>query len=421
LTRSGIAVRTNKIHFMTKPAIALLALAVAAAVGGGLWWRSHSAAQPAAGAATGAVRPPQAVTVFTVLKRDVPVTVRAAGTVVPLNTVELRPQQSTTIKTIHIREGQTVRQGDLLFSFDDRADQANLDKARATLLRDQATLADLQRQWQRSKDLKAQNFIAQNAVDSIQSQVEAQQALVVADTAAVRAAQVSTSLGQLRAPLSGRTGAITVNPGSLVQPGGAALVTISQMDPIAVSFSVPEGQLSALLQDSAGGGGVQGRALQVLPDEGSAGGQGAAPGLPGKISFLDNTVDVSTGTLRLKGEVANTRQQLWPGQFVTVAMTLRTLKDASVLPQSALIIRGDERLVYVVDADNKAQLKPVKLRFNAGEMVAVDGVAPGDAVVMEGKQNLRPGGAVKVVPAGPGRAASAAGRAASAAQAGAPA
>lgn len=411
---------------MTKPSLVLLALAVAAAVGGGLWWRSHSQAAAVASAAGGA-RAPQAVTVFTVVQRDVPVTVQAAGTVVPLNTVELRPQQSTTIKAIHIREGQTVRQGELLFSFDDRADQANLDKARATLLRDQATLADLQRQWQRAKDLQAQNFVAQNAVDSIQSQVEAQQALVVADNAAVRAAQVSTSQGQLRAPLSGRTGAITVNPGSLVQPAGAALVTISQMDPIGVSFSVPEAQLSALLQDGAGGGGVQGRALQVLLDGGKASAPGQAgktaqAGLAGKISFLDNTVDVSTGTLRLKGEVANAQQQLWPGQYVTVAMTLRTLKDASVLPQAALIIRGDERLVYVVDGQGNAQLKPVQVLFNAGELVAVGGVSPGDAVILEGKQNLRPGSAVKVVPAGPGKPVSAAPgapRAAAAASAGA--
>lgn len=397
-------------------------VAVAAAVGGGTWWRARSA-QPAADAAAGAAsapRPAQTVTVFTVQQKDVPVTIEATGTVVPLNTVELRPQVSTTVRSIAIREGQFVKKGDLLFSFDDRADQANAEKARATLLRDRATLADLERQWKRSQELRAQNFISQGAADTVLAQVEAQRALVVADEAAVRAADVSTSYGSLRAPLSGRTGAIAVNPGSLVQPSGAALVTISQMDPINVSFQIPEAQLGALLRGGEEGKGAKGAGVSVLLPPSGPGRNAPRESLNGTVSFIDNAVDVTSGTIKVKGEVPNPKQLLWPGQYVTVKMTLRTLKDASVVPQAALIIRGQERQVYVVNAKGEAEMRPVQQRFNAGEFVAVEGVSPGEQVVVDGKQNLRPGTPVKVAAAKAGKGASgAAGGASGAASGGA--
>jgi RND family efflux transporter MFP subunit len=176
------------------------------------------------------------------------------------------------VRAIAFKEGQLVRKGDVLFSFDDRADQANLDKARAQLVRDQATLADLDRQWKRAQDLRAQNFIAQAAADSVLSQLEAQRAAVVSDDAAVKAAQVAVSYSTLRAPLTGRAGLINVNPGSLVAPATATttppLVTISQIDPIAVSFSVPEAQLAALLRGGDDGQGVQGAAVRHHQDQG---------------------------------------------------------------------------------------------------------------------------------------------------------
>lgn len=144
-------------------------------------------------AAASAPKPVQVVTLATVQQRDVPVSIEAAGTVVPLNTVDVRPQVTTTVRSIAFKEGQTVRKGDVLFSFDDRADQANLDKARAQLLRDKATLADLERQWNRAQDLRAQNFISQAAADTLISQLDAQKAAVVSDEAAVKAALVALS------------------------------------------------------------------------------------------------------------------------------------------------------------------------------------------------------------------------------------
>ena len=167
-------------------------------------------------AAASAPKPAQVVTLATVQQRDVPVSIEAAGTVVPLNTVDVRPQVTTTVRAIAFKEGQTVKKGDVLFSFDDRADQANLDKARAQLTRDKATLADLERQWKRALDLRAQNFISQAAADTVVSQLDAQKAAVGSDEAAVKAAQVALSYSTLRAPLTGRAGLINVNRGSLV-------------------------------------------------------------------------------------------------------------------------------------------------------------------------------------------------------------
>jgi RND family efflux transporter MFP subunit len=386
------------------------AVTVLVAVLGGVgvargWWPGPWSASPgnpgvasAAGAAS-APKPAQSVTVVRVQRRDLPLVVEAVGTLVSLNSVEIRPQLAATVRRVALREGQTVRQGDSLFVLDDRAEQAALDKARATLLRDQASLADLQRQWQRAQDLRAQNFIAQSAADTVLSQLEAQRALVSADEAALKSAQVSASFGSIRSPLAGRAGAINVFEGSLVQPSGAALVTISQMNPMGVSFVLPEARLAGVAAATQAGR----LALTVQP--GGSGGK-AQPPVSGHVSFIDNAVDASTGTIRVKGELPNADNALWPGQYVTVKVTVAMLKDALVVPQAALIQRGQERQVYIVDASGQAQLKPVTLRSTQGEWAAVEGLAEGDTVVQEGKQNLRPGTPVKVA-AEAGKAASA--------------
>lgn len=210
-----------------------------------------------------------------------------------------------------------------------------------------------------------------------------------------------------------------MNPGSLVAPATASttppLVTISQIDPIAVSFSIPEAQLGALLRGGEEGRGAKGAVVSVLlPATGPQRPGAAREALEGRVSFIDNAVDTTSGTIKVKGELPNPKQQLWPGQYVTARLTLRTLKDAAVVPQAAIILRGQERVLYVVGADNIAQLRTVQVRFAAGDQVAVEGVKPGERVVVEGKQNLRPGGEVREAAAGPGKGASGAASAASA-------
>jgi RND family efflux transporter MFP subunit len=367
---------------MNKTSASTLAVLLAVAVAAGGWWLSHRPAAPAASSANASV----AVTTAAVQQRDVPVTVEAAGSVVSLNTVDVRPQVESTIRQVAIHEGQTVRKGELLFTFDDRADRAKLEQARAQLARDRATLSDLDRQWRRAQELRAQNFIAQSAVDSALSQLQAQQALLQSDTAAVHASEVGLGYNEIRSPLSGRAGAITVYPGSLAQPSSNPLVTISQLDPIGVSFVVPETELDALLQ-----AGTRNVAIAVQPGGADA---GTAP-LEGHLSFIDNAVDPATGTIRVKGLLPNPAQRLWPGQFVTVRLRTRLLKDALVVPQAALILHDTQRSVYVVGADGKAQARPVQLRYAEGDIAVVDGLKAGERVVVDGKQNIRPGSPVR--------------------------
>ncbi len=385
-------------------------LAVAAAIAGGVyWWQTQatkpatsadaSAAAGAAPAASGAGKGGvQTVGVVVAQRQDVPVRVEAAGSVVSLNAVDIRPQIASTVREVLIKDGQMLKKGQPLFRFDDRGDRSNLDKARAQLARDRATLADLERQYKRAQDLRTQNFIAQSAVDTVQSQLEAQRALTQADEAALQAAQVSLGYNEIRSPLNGRAGAVNVQVGSLVQPSGAVLVSIAQINPIGVSFTLPETQLGALLQAVNGKDKTPLEAQIVLPGSGRGGEAAAAP-LKGKVIFVDNSVDAASGSIRVKAEFDNSAGSLWPGQYVRLRLILRNIPNAVVIPQAAVILRGSERSVYVVGEDKTARLMPVQLRFPFGEMVAVDGINAGDKVVIEGKQNLRPGATVRDMPA----------------------
>src|SRR5206468_3975802 len=216
--------------------------------------------------------------------------------------------------------------------------------------------------------------IAQSAVDTVLANLEAQRALVASDAAAVHSSDVGLSYNQIRSPLAGRAGAIAVYPGSLVSPSGTALVTISQVDPIGVSFTVPESQLTPLLQASSGA-----PASVTVRVPGQLAASSSAAGVVGQVSFIDNTVDAQSGTIRVKGQFPNAQHQLWPGQFVTARMTLRTLAGAVVVPQSALILGANQqRSLYVVDESGTAQLRPVQLRYAFGEFAVVDGVKPGE-------------------------------------------
>lgn len=346
--------------------------------------QAGAAAGPAASAASGAA--PRAgggavsVTTVRAAQRDVDVVLEATGTVTALNSVDIRPQVSSVITKVHIREGQFVKAGELLFTLDARTDEVNLAKARAQMAKDMAALADAQRQLQRSRDLLAQNFISQGAVDTNQTLVEAQLAVVAADRAAIEAAQVGLSYNRITAPAAGRAGAINVFAGSTVQPGGAALVTITQLDPIAVSFSLPQRNLGDALQTLRNGGG---KVFAVLPE-----GRGTSTG---KLQFVDNTVDANSGTVRVKAQFSNPDEVLWPGSFVGVRLAIQTLKGAIVVPQVAVIQGPRGSIVYTVDAENKAVSRPVEVLYASGPDAVASGVRAGERIVVDGRQNLRPG------------------------------
>lgn len=374
-------------------ALALSGVLVVAVAAGTWWW---SGAKTRSAAATQAAAPgagaPALVTLAAAQRQNVPVTVQVNGSVVSLNSVDLRPQVTNTVREVHVKEGQFVKAGQLLFTLDDRPDQANLGKARAQQQRDEAMLADLERQYKRSQELVAQNFIAKSAADATLSQLEAQRAAVAADRAAVQSAQVALGYATLRAPIAGRIGAVNIYPGTLVQPS-LSLVTITQLDPIAVSFPVPEGKLQDLLQ----------AAREHTPVEALAAGRKAP--LQGTLSFVDNTVDPLIGTVRAKAVFDNADQALWPGQFVETRVTVRTIDNATVLPASALMMLADGTSVYVVDAERKATRRQVQTVYNFGTQVVVKGVEPGEQVVIEGKQNVRSGGKVRIDAQQPGNAA----------------
>jgi RND family efflux transporter MFP subunit len=365
-------------------AAAILVLAAAA----GAWWWSDYAKRQEAQAAR---RPAAAVTVTTtkVESRDVPVRIKVNGVVTALQSVDLRSQVTSTISQVHIREGQNVTKGELLFTLDSRADEANLRKAQAQVEKDKADLATSERNLARQRELFQQKFIAQAALDVAQNQVDTLKGQIAVDTAAVEAARVAVAYSQIRAPFAGRTGIINVRPGSLVQPSQSStttsppLVTVTQIDPISVAFTLPEKELAGLQQALRSG------TLMV-----SASAQGNNEPLKGKVTFVDNAVDTTTGTIRVKADFSNPEGRLWPGMYATVEISPRTIANASVVPAQAVQSSPEGRFVYQVGEDRKVTPRPVTLAYVEDNFAVVKGVEPGARIVVEGAQNLRPGTAV---------------------------
>ena len=324
--------------------------------------------------------PPVSVTVVRAQQRDFDVQLDATGTVSALSSVELRPQVSSVIRQVHIREGDFVKKGQLLFTLDVRADDANVSKAQAQLEKDQATLNDAQRQLARSRDLLAQKFVSQGAVDTSQALVDAQAAVLLADRAAIKAAAVAQGYGRITAPSSGRAGAVNVFAGSSVQANTTPLVTITQLDPVGVSFNLPQRNVGdALAALKAGNVPV----TVLLPQQ-------PKPRI-GKLQFVDSAVDASSGTVKVKAVFDNKDSGLWPGAFVNVKMGVQTIKDAVVIPQAAIVQNARGRGVFVVEAGGKAALKPIELLQSAGLEAVVSGVRVGEKIVLDGRQNVRPG------------------------------
>jgi membrane fusion protein, multidrug efflux system len=383
----------------TSPWVAIAGLVVLA-LAGWFGWKTWLAPKPAA-------KGPAVTTVSTAVVRqsDVPVEVTANGTVTAMQTVDVRPQVSSTVRTVHIKEGQSVKPGDLLFTLDTRMDEANLAKARAQLMRDQADLSDARRTLARSQELLQRNFISRSAVDTAQAKVDGFEATIRADQAAIEASQVAISYGQIRATIGGRTGVINVFPGSLVTPANTtttpAMVTVAQIAPITVMFTLPERQLASL-REALQAGPVT---VSAQPNDGNP-----AP-VSGKITFVDNTVDPQYGSIRVKATFPNDEHRLWPGTYANVNATVQVLKNALSVPPQAVVTGPEGRFVYTVQPDNKVARVPVKVVVTTAAAAVVEGVQPGARVVTEGAQNLRPGTLVR----------EAAARGASAAAAAAPA
>jgi RND family efflux transporter MFP subunit len=328
--------------------------------------------------------PVQTVTTFVVEQRDFPVVFDATGSTVAANIVDVRPQVTNVVAKIHIKEGQKVNAGDLLISLDDRADRANYEKA-------QATAEDAQRQLNRAEELLRQQFVAQGAVDTARANAQAAQA-------AARAAQAALSYDNIRSPITGRAGIINVFPGALVQPGNTvsttttatttttqgAMVTITQLDPMNVQFTVPESALPALFAAQKS---------EQVPTISFQMGDGKKR--QGKVYVIDNQVDPAIGAVKVKAVVDNADHTLIPGQFVRLQLQAGMFKDVLVVPSQAVVTNAKGDQVFVVDAENTVSLKPVKVQTQSQGFAVVTGINAGDKVVVEGKQNLRTNGKVR--------------------------
>ncbi|OFA08954.1 efflux RND transporter periplasmic adaptor subunit [Duganella phyllosphaerae] len=367
----------------------IVTLAATAAVIGLSGWYMKSGGNHAAPAGKQASGPqgPTTVSVVAPQRRDVPVVLQANGTVTPISTVDLHPQTTSTIVRVHIKEGQFVKAGELMFSLDDRSARANVEKAAAQVARDRAALADVERQYQRAEDLLAQKYVAQGAVDTLKSQVEAAKAVLAADLAAASAVGVDASYNTIRAPMSGRVGAINVYAGSLVQMS-TSLTTVTQLDPINVAFTLPESALGGLLEAQRRGA-VPVRVTQPTSDK----------ELTGALSFIDSTVDPVAGVIRVKAQFDNKVTSLWPGQYVNAQLVSHVLPNATVIPQNAIISNTQGTFIYAVDGDQSARVVPVKRLHAFGDFAAVSGLKGNEQVIVDGKQNLRPGGKVRIATA----------------------
>ena len=385
-----------------------------------LLWRflGDRSAPKATGAGRGEVVP---VETALVTQQDVPIQLKAIGNTEALSTVGVRSQVEGILLRVAFVPGQEVKKGDLLFTIDSRPLQAQLSQAEANLLKamasvrqgldivakDEATANNSRTIVNRDAKLIEGGVISREEYDNALSKLQADEATVRADKsavanlqaaqkaeqAAVENARVQLSYTTIRAPLAGKTGNLAVTAGNLVRANDATpLVTITTSSPIYVTFSVPERDLVRIRQSTGANGLV---AQGVIP------GDESNP-VMGKLSLVDNTVDMATGTVRLKATFQNDDRRLYPGQFVNVVLTLGTQTAAVVVPSQAVQVGQDKSFVYVVKFDSTAEMRVIKAGPNADTMTVIeDGLKPGEQVVTDGQLRLVPGAKIQVK--GPGQ------------------
>jgi multidrug efflux system membrane fusion protein len=328
------------------------------------------------------------VAVGTVVKKAMPIEISVIGAAEAFSSVAIRAQTTGQLTSVNFTEGDDVMAGQVLFTLDRRPLEAALQQAQANLDRDMAQAANAAQQAKRFDELAQRGIATREQVDTSRTTVTALNATVDADRAALENAQVQLEYATINAPISGRTGALMVHEGNLVRANDqAALVVINQVTPISVSFSIPEARLPELRKYMGGG------ALRVTANPPN---ESTAPAV-GRISFVDNAVDPTTGTIKIKGTFPNGDRRLWPGQYVNVVVTLSTDPGAIVVPSVAVQAGQQGSYVYVVNAEQKADLRPVTVgRTSATESVIVSGLEPGETVVTDGHLRLVPGSRVTV-------------------------
>ena len=338
--------------------------------------------------AAGRTREAVPVLVATAVQKAVPLQLRAVGNVEAYTTVSVKSQVTGVLNQAHFKEGQDVKKGQLLFTIDPRPFEAALKQAEANLARDAAQLKNLREQVRRYAELVDKQYVSREQYDQIKTNADAAESVVDADKAAVDNAKVQLSYCYIYSPVNGRVGSLLVNEGNLVRVNdGAPLVIINQINPINVTFSVPEQHLADLKRHMA--------ASRLKADATFQSVEGRPE--QGFLAFVDNAVDRSTGTIKLKAEFVNSERRLWPGQFVNISLTLATQGDAVVIPSEAIQVGPEGQQVFVVKEDKRVEMRAVTLgRTQGGEAVVAKGLSAGEVVVREGQFLLGPGSRVEI-------------------------
>lgn len=321
------------------------------------------------------------VVVATAEQRDVPVEVKAVGTVEAYSNVQVKSMIAGEITRVAFTEGQDVRKGELLFVIDPRPHQAALAQAQGNLARGVAQEANARAQATRYAALFKEGVVSREQFDQITTAADALKQAVEADRAAVETAKVNLTYTTIHSPIYGRTGNLMVHQGNVVKANDIALLTINQVQPIYATFSVPEMYLPEIKKYQAA------RKLPVIvhvPNEPKP--------AEGVLTFIDNTVDPATGTIKLKATYTNRDRRLWPGQFADISLTLTTDKKAVLVPSAAVQTGQNGQYLFVVKSDNTAELRDVTVsRIVGNDSVITSGVQPGDQVVTDGQVRLTPG------------------------------
>jgi multidrug efflux system membrane fusion protein len=369
---------------------AMIAIAASACAGGEAVQQTPAPVGGGRGSGAGA---PVPVATAIVTKKSMAVDISVIGTAEPFSTVSVRSQITGELTSVNFKEGDDVRKGQVLFTLDRRPLEGALAQAQANLERDLAQAANAKSQARRYQDLADRGIATKEQVETSRTSATALDATVGADRAAVENAKVQLQYATISAPIAGRTGALMVHAGNLVRANDTTpLVVINQVTPINVTFSIPEARLTELKRYMAAG------SLRVAARPPNDEREAAI----GRIGFVDNQVDPSTGTIRVKGTFANQDRRLWPGQFVNVVVTLTTDPTAVVVPTTAVQAGQQGQYVFVVKPDQTADLRPVTVaRTVADESIIQQGLTPGETVVTDGQLRLVPGSRVSIK-SGPG-------------------
>lgn len=332
-------------------------------------------------------RPAVPVVTGTVIQKAMPVEVAAVGNVEAYSTVAIKAQVPGQLLDVHFQEGDFVRKGQLLVTLDLRPYEAALAQAKAALARDKATAVNNRLQAQRYVKLLQEGIVPASQVESLTSTADASDAVLNADEAAVKSAELNLEYGTIYSPIDGRTGAIMLKPGNLVKVADVPIVIINQVSPIFVNFAIPQQFLPDIKKYMA-----QGilRVKATIP-------QDAGPPEVGTLSFVDNAVDPTTGTIHLRATFTNSQNRLWPGLYVNVLLTLSEERGATVVPAQAILAGDVGSFVYIVRSDKRVEPRTVVPgRTIEGETVIEKGLQPGETIVTDGQVRLQPNARVEI-------------------------